>query len=459
MAVKQKNREAAEFQSRALARQKELRTKLADPEVKLTTEELTTIDTELKDLKTRAQLLAGFTPDEEVDDQGGDELVKRTAPDSDDPDTKQDVQEYESLVKQVRRAFGGPNSYLLALAKRAHPEASPWSAKQKEVHARVVGFHKRTIVGTAEDASGAEYLLPLQQVASIFSVGIEQEGLLQRARRYPVAGRSLRIPLLSQTDGSNHRPMSGIAAIAIVGEAAEKPEREPRFTQRLLQVYKWAAYTELGDEILADDMTGDLAPTLQMAVGGEVMNQINLSITADGDGTGEPLGALHTNNGALYVVNRETSQQVTTGDVFEMDARFLDGPGSFWLAHVSLKPEIYGLTLGSNTLVTWLTDLRSMPVATLLGKPIVWTHLSPVRGVKGDLALINPAFYAVAMRQALTVESSIHYKFRNDITAYRFFARAGGIPIPEDTYSYKAAGGVKTYEVSPFVALGDDVAS
>jgi HK97 family phage major capsid protein len=459
MPVKQKNREAAEFQSRALARQKELRTKLADPEVKMTTEELKATETELTDLKTRAQLLAGFTPEDEIEDQGGDELLKRAAPDSEDPETKADVNEYQEICKAVRRAFGGPNSYLLAMAKRAHPDTPAWTDKQKAAHKRAQAFHQRTIVGTADDGSGGEFLLPIQQVASIFSVDVNQPGLLERARRYPMAGREVRIPLLVQTDGSNHRPMSGIAAIAIVGEGGEKPEREPRFTQRVIKGYKWAAYTELGDETLADDFTGDLVPTVQMAVGGQIVNEINGYVTVDGNGTGQPLGALNSANGALLTINRTTSQSVEVGDVFEMNARFVDGPGSFWLAHQSLMPAICALTLGNNTLVTWLNDLRSMPVATLLGKPIIWTMLNPVRGVKGDLALINPAFYAVSMRQALTVESSIHYKFRNDITAYRFLARAGGIPIPEDTYSYKAAGGVKAYEVSPFVALGDDIAS
>jgi HK97 family phage major capsid protein len=459
MAVKQKNREAAEFQARALTRQKELQKKLADPEVKMTTEELATITTELTDLRTRAQLLAGFTPEEEIEDQGGDELLRRAAPDSDDPETKVETEEYQGLIKQVRVAFGGPNSYLLELARSGSPHARAWSPKMRATHERVQAFHQRTIIGDANDASGGEFLLPLQQVESIFTANLEQPGIFERARKYPVRGRTIRIPLLDQTDAANTRPMAGIAAITIVGEGGEKPLREPQFIQRLMTIYKWAAYTELGDEVLADDMTGDLAPTIQQAVGGQIVNEINGYCTIDGSGTAMPLGALHASNAALKVVNRQTSQSVTTADVFEMDARFVDGPGSFWLAHVSLKPAIYGLTLGSNTLVSWLTDLRSMPVATLLGKPIVWTHLTSLKGVKGDLALINPAFYAAALRQALTVESSIHYKFRNDITAYRFFARAGGIPIPTGTYSYKAAGSVKTYEVSPFVVLGDDATS
>jgi HK97 family phage major capsid protein len=453
MALAPKNREANELRAKADA----LRADLRNPEVNLTPDEVTAKVAEIKSWESRAAVAAEFTPEKEIERQGGDEIVTRTAPEA--TEDKVEATEYEQIVKHARSAFGGPNGYLLAIARRSAPDAEPWTEKQKAVHQRLVKFHQRTIIGTANDASGGEYLLPLQQVASIFSADIAQAGLLERARRYPVSGRTLRIPVLNQHDASKTRMLANIAATTIVGEAAEKPLREPSFGQRLLTVYKWAAYTELGDEILADDFTGDLVPTVQQAVGGQLVNDINASITVDGTGSSQPLGALHANNAALHVVNRTTSQTVALADVLEMDARFMDGPGSFWLAHVSLKPAIYGLTLGSNTLVSFLTDLRGAPAATLMGKPIIWTHLSALKGVQGDLALINPAFYAVAMRTALTVESSIHYKFRDDITAYRFFARAGGIPIPTEEYSYKAAQGNAVYKVSPFVALGDDVAS
>jgi HK97 family phage major capsid protein len=96
----------------------------------------------------------------------------------------------------------------------------------------------------------------------------------------------------------------------------------------------------------------------------------------------------------------------------------------------------------------------------LLGYPIVISDFLPTLGVQGDLNLINPAFYAVALRQSLTVESSIHYDFVADVTTYRFFARGGGVPIPDGTYAYKTDGsGNKIDENSPFVTLGDDVTS
>lgn len=452
MPVEAKSRKANEFKAQANA----IRAELLDDTKPLTKDEVVQKQEAIQALEMRATAIAGFTPEEEIERQGGDELVRTKSPEHGD---EPEVLQYEDLTKEVRKAFGGPNSYLVALARRSSPDAKPWTTRQKAAHQKVADFQKRTIIGDTSDASGGEFLLPLQQVQSIFSAEIEQPGLLERARQYPVSGRTLRIPYLDQYDAANTRPMAGIAAVTIVGEGAEKPVREPQFLQRLLTVYKWAAYSELGDEILADDMTGDLAPTLVRTVGGQVNNEINGYVTVDGTGSSQPLGALHANNAALLTVNRDTSMQIKAADIFEMDAKHVEGPGSFWLAHVSTKPQLYAMTLTSGSMVTWITDLRSRPVPMLLGKPVIFTHLTSLLGVAGDLALINPAFYAVAMRQVLTVESSIHYKFRNDITAYRFFARAGGIPIPTGTYSYKSSGSTKTYEVSPFVRLGDDATS
>jgi hypothetical protein len=95
----------------------------------------------------------------------------------------------------------------------------------------------------------------------------------------------------------------------------------------------------------------------------------------------------------------------------------------------------------------------------LMGVPIVFSHLVSVLGVAGDLGLIDPDQYAAVARRELTMESSIHYKFRNDVTAYRFFARAGGLPIPTSTYSFASGGVTKTFEFSGFVRLGDDATS
>jgi HK97 family phage major capsid protein len=190
------------------------------------------------------------------------------------------------------------------------------------------------------------------------------------------------------------------------------------------------------------------------------MDRVNEYVTAAGSGSSMPLGALHASNGSILVHNRETSMSITSNDVFNMYAKHTFGNGqSVWLINRTALVKLMGLTLGNNTLVTWLPSLTGAPQMALLGLPVYMTDLNSVLGVKGDLALVNGGFYALALRQALSVESSIHYKFRNDLTAYRMVTRFGGIPIPTGTFAYKASGATKIAEHSPFVVLGDDATS
>lgn len=444
----------------------------ATPDRKYSKDEIEKMVNEVAGLEARAAAIAGFTPQDEIDRQGGDAEVRALNPDADVAHdvVKAEKGEMEQVASLVRKHFGGPANYLLMLAKRTK-DATLFTAKQTEVFQRVQAFHKRAILGEGgATEGGGEYLLPLQQVASIFNVESQQTGLAQLATRYPVSGRTLRIPALIQdsvaanADGSGSssvtRPMSSIAAVDIIGEGDEKPERQPRFTQRLLTIYKLAAYTELGDETIADDFTGDLTPVTTKVIGNAIMDRANEYVTTDGTGSAQPLAALHANNTAIKVVNRETSQSITTNDIFNMYAAHTFGNGrSAWLINRTALPKLLALTLGNNTLVTWINGLQGAPTMMLMGLPVFMGDLTAILGVKGDLSLVNGGFYAMALRQALTVESSIHYKFRNDLTAYRFITRFGGIPIPTSTYAYKAPGGVKQAEHSPFVVLGDDVTS
>lgn len=458
MPVQMKSRQALELRAQADT----IMADLADPSKTFTTAEVDARANDAKALLTRAQAIAGFTASDEVEAQGGEGVLRR----ADAPDASHDdngVISYSSQIKTIARrvedAFGGPNSLLLALARQS---VEPLTTRQREVLSSIRELQKRTITGESGNASNAEVLLPLTQVASIFTVSNSVGGMFDSATRYTVPGRTLRIPYMVQ-DGSNNvnRPLASIANVTIVGEAGEKPDREPRFDQRILTVYKYAAYTELGDETLSDDFTGDLAPTLQAAIGGQIVNKINEDVTFDGTGTAMPMGAFADQNTSIHKVTRKTQNDFKVEDVFEMYARHVQGPRSRWYVHPSVVPKMMSLTLSGTTLVTFIQSFANAPQMQLMGIPVVVTPLVALLGAQGDVCLGNGEFYAMALRQALTVESSIHYRFRNDVTAYRFFARAGGIPIPTAPYSYKrnTTTSANEYNVSPFVVLDDVYAS
>jgi HK97 family phage major capsid protein len=487
-----KSRTEGEFRVEA----EKLRQKILTEE-NLGLDELNKLTDQIRVLRLKADAAAGFTPDEAVNDdpdlkdlvdgqeavrarvEGGSELVfdeeeqatgrdgrTRVVGTGDDTAIKpryrsRYISQYEKMVRAMYQEFGGPGNYLLAIARAGDPRERQMNVRQKKVHEAMQAWHVRTIVGTASDASGGEFLLPLEQVPTIFSVPNVQPGILQIARRFPMAGRTLRIPYVKQTSATNARPMAGIANIAWGTEANDKDIREPAFQQRLLTAYKAQAYAEIGDETIEDDFTGMLPSTLQTLVGGQVVNFMNEQFTIDGNGTGVPLGALNTANPSLIIATRKTASQINIEDVVGMFSQFaMTGSrnNQRWLINRTALPQLLQLKLSGNTLVTFLSNLRDEPPMQLFGIPVEVCDLLSTLG-QYDFALVNGEFYAYGARQQLTVQSSIHYKFRQDITAYRFYARGGGIPIPDGTYAYKSPSGTKVATFSPFVILGDTYGS
>jgi len=438
-----KNRAAAALREQA----HKIRHDLVDPTNSYTAEEVERMTSEIRSLEMRAQTAAEFTPDAEVSRQGGDAELVRVDAGADRSEFSGMADAMTEVRSAIVQAFPNVGSYIRAATR------GPANGREAEA-LKQVDLMTRTITGST---NGGEYLLPLTQVPEIFSVSNQQPGLFQYARRYNVPGRSLRIPYLVQDEGTTtlNRPMAGkIANVTIVGEGSTKPTREPTFGQRLLTMYKYAAITQFGDELLGDDFTGELPSEVTTAVGGQIVNKMNEDITIDGTGSSQPLGALNDNNTALIAVNRSTADTFTAADAFSMYQQHTHGPNSVWMVSRRVLAKLFALQTTNNTMVTWIANLRDKPQMLLLGLPVIVTDLLPTIGSKGDVALVNGDFYAMGLRQALTVESSIHVAFVQDVTTYRFVARGGGIPLPTSTYAYKVDGsGNKVDPHSPFVVL------
>lgn len=459
MTLVSKNRKAQELRAEA----SKLRAEIADVSKVMTLDELKTKQEAINALEARANAVAEFTADDEVRRQGGDGGLERLDGPESDPKTRRREQKRGAMAakiaeytERVQDAFGDVRSFLkVAVANGGNvDQATPAQRKLIEENKTLV----RAIVGTAGDVSGGEFLLPLTQVQSIFSLANVQEGLLQRARTYNVPGRTLRIPYLIQTDeGASttlNRPMAGqIANVSIVGEGATKPARTPQFGQRLLTVYKYAAITQASDEILGDDFTGELPQEFINAVGQQALNKVNEDVTIDGSGTAEPYGALKASQAWNISASRESAGTIKPSDLFEMYAKHTHGPNSFWLASRYTVQALFNLSLTSASLVTFLKDLTGKPEMRILGYPVILTDLLPTLGTGGDLCLVNPDFYALALRQALTVESSRDFAFTQDLTTYRFIVRAGGITINTGKYAYKYDVSNSIDEHAPFVYL------
>lgn len=305
----------------------------------------------------------------------------------------------------------------------------------------------KTLVGDDTGSSGrGDYLVPTEHMSELLRVMAEQQQFANRARRIPMSRRTVDFPRLKQTNADDTRPLFSFAAVSKIGEGVQKPEREPTFEQLTLTAIKYAAYVEASDELLLDSIV-DLPPVLIDLLTSAIAYEYDRD-TLRGSGASEPQGVIGSN--AEYAVNRQTSGDIEITDIFNMERR-LFGDNAAYFFHPSVIPEIYSLQ--SNNIIVWNPDLADDAPGTMLGRPMVKTHKLPTEGKKGDLLLADPSFYLVGDLQRVTVANSIHYQFRNDVTAWRATFRAAGTPWPAGTFSHEAAGSSKTFEVSPFVTL------
>ena len=105
----------------------------------------------------------------------------------------------------------------------------------------------------------------------------------------------------------------------------------------------------------------------------------------------------------------------------------------------------------ANPSYVFMPSARDGVPSTLFGYPVFYNEHCSAVGVAGDVILADWSKYLIGDRQAISIDSSKHFRFQNDITAWRAVHRVDGQPWLSDYFTL--ADGTAT--VSPFVILGD----
>ncbi len=91
------------------------------------------------------------------------------------------------------------------------------------------------------------------------------------------------------------------------------------------------------------------------------------------------------------------------------------------------------------------------PFATLLGRPIIPTEFNSALGEKGDIVLMDLSQYLMIQKGGVKQDTSIHARFINDETTFRFVVRMDGQPIWDAPLTpFKGSD-----TLSPFVTLAE----
>jgi HK97 family phage major capsid protein len=129
--------------------------------------------------------------------------------------------------------------------------------------------------------------------------------------------------------------------------------------------------------------------------------------------------------------------------------RYLGPQDYVWFVNATVMPQLYAMTVGQSPVYVPPGGFSASPYGSLFGRPVIETEYNPYLGTVGDILLASPSQYALITKGGIESASSIHVKFVEDETAFRFVYRVDGEPIWAS--SVTAFDGTNT--ISPFVAL------
>lgn len=337
--------------------------------------------------------------------------------------------------------FDSHADYLSAIwHKAASPEAHAKQAALKQL---------RNDYGTAVPADGG-FLVPESLRAELLQTSLESAVVRPRARVIPMASMVLPFPAIDET--SHASSVYGGVTAYWTEESAALTESQATFRRIKLEAKKLTAYAEVPNELFAESIISFEALISQIYP--EALAWFEDVAFLRGTGAGEPLGVL--NAPAAVSVAKETDQVAGTiywENIVKMYSRML--PASIgravWVAHIDTFPELatMALSVGTGGSAIWLNNGQVGPPMTILGRPVIFTEKCDTVGTVGDINFIDFGYYLVGDRQAMAVDSSPHYKFANDQTAFRIIQRLDGRPWVESALTPHKGSNT----LSPFVKL------
>jgi HK97 family phage major capsid protein len=338
--------------------------------------------------------------------------------------------------------FTGLFDFLKKVDHHADPREEEIGKIQKEI---------RNAMSSTDPGSGG-FLIPEEFRSQLLRVALESAIVRPRARVIPMASLRTSWPAIDSTTNA------GSVYGGIIGywteEGAALIQSQPAFLRIALEAKKLTAYTEVPNELIQDS-----SPSVDALVNElfpEAVAWFEDTAFLRGTGVGEPLGVLNAQNNALVTVAAEGGQATGTilwENIINMYSRMLPASlnSAVWLASPNTFPQLatMALNVGTGGSAIWLNNGSEGAPVSILGRPVIFTEKAAALGGAGDLSFIDFNQYLLGDRMAMSAEVSPHYKFGNDVTAYRFIERVDGRPWMQSAVT--PANGGPT--LSPYLQL------
>lgn len=281
-----------------------------------------------------------------------------------------------------------------------------------------------------KDPSTGGFIVPEEVRSTIMTMALEQSVLRSRATVITMSGLTTSMPAVDVTSHADAGSVFGGMVFYWVGESGTVTPTEAQFRRVKLEANKLVGGARVPNELWADAPA--LSTWLEMAAPMGIAWYEDYAFI-NGSGVDRPLGIL--NASALVQQDRATTDELTPGDIYGMYSRMLPQShgNAIWLVNQTLLPKIFGLaqlvgTTGGQPVN--VVDITASPRMTLLGRPVFVTEKIPAlaNGAGNDILFIDPRYYLIGDRQAVSLDYSEHSRFMNDETELRIIERVDGRP-------------------------------
>jgi len=316
-------------------------------------------------------------------------------------------------------------------------KSNPWIKCSEEVSKWAVDFAvylKSGIVSkflseSIDDEGG--YLVPEEFRNMMIMYDSEDTLVWGRSTVWPMNGEKIQFPKLNQNPDVEDNGFDHFAGVSFgwVEEGGEKPETEPTFGMVEMIVHELAGYTEITNTLL-DDSVINLVNYLTRLFRAAWYWYTDKSFI-QGTGGKQPLGII--NDPGVLSVFRQTSSTIVFDDCLNMESRMpaVFDNGSVWFITKQGRTAIRGQKVSGSSDELVLQEMYGDHTKgydmTILGKPAYLADGKiPALGSTGDLILGTWSWYYIGFRQDFSMDSSRHFKFRNNRTALRCSGRLDG---------------------------------
>lgn len=296
------------------------------------------------------------------------------------------------------------------------------------------------------------YALPEQFDAAIRQVQAQEAIVRPRATVIPAGSppdAKLTFPALDQTAAQN---MYGGVTVVHTGEGVTMTETTANLREVSLEPKEISAYIVVTQKLLNNWDAAGAFVTRQLSqamVGQEDYDFMR------GNGVNKALGFI--NCAAAISYTRAGAGAIAFADVYNMYARALLGRGGnyVWLASQTVIPQLAAMT-DAGTHAVWLGGgdangaARAAMPNTLFGFPIIFCDRLPALGTKGDLSLVNLAYYLIKDGSGPAAASSEHILFLSNKVVFKIVWNVDAHPWLTEAIPLE---GSTSNTVSPFVVL------